>query len=64
VDFSAPLKCIKCGEHLFALVNKSVNIFVFFFVNGEMSAYTYGFNMWSPEKLEKELEVAYARKKY
>ena len=27
-----------------------------------MSAYPYAFNMWSPEKLEKELELAYARK--
>jgi len=29
-----------------------------------MSAYPYGFNMWSPEKLEKELTVAISRKAY
>ena len=68
MDFSGTLKCIKCGEHLFALVNKPVKIqflfFIFFLASGEMSAYPYAFNMWSPEKLEKEMELAYARKKY
>ena len=29
-----------------------------------MSAYPYGFKMWSPDKLEREMEVALARKKY
>jgi len=29
-----------------------------------MSAYPYGFNMWSPEKLEKEMQLARQRKNY
>ena len=51
---SFPIFCVKI-QFLFS---------IFFLASGEMSAYPYKFNMWSPEKLEKELELAYARKKY
>jgi len=33
-------------------------------VNGEMASYPYAFRMWSPEKIEKEMDLALARQRY